>query len=149
MARGFVLLEVIVSLTILGVAVAALMRSFTQSFRAAKIMEIQTQASFLAQQLMDEFEVYPPAERSADAGFGDSYPNYWYRVKKEYVTPHYRLPGGKNDIDRFFATRMLTIEIHYQDATIKDFVATRVNTAIVGFEKFSQGTKQSYSQERQ
>lgn len=142
---GFVLLEVIVSLTILGVAVAFLMRSFTDSFNSAKKMEIYTQASFLAQQLMDEFEVYPPAENKVEAGFGDSYPGYSYRATKTYVTPRYRLRGGNKEIERFFATRMLEIEIHYKDETSKDFVACKVSTSIVGFEKFSPQTKVSYS----
>ncbi|MEN6625369.1 MAG: type II secretion system protein [Candidatus Sumerlaeia bacterium] len=150
--RGaFVLLEVIVSLTILGMAVAALMRSFTQSFRAARIMEIETQASFLAQQLMDEFEVYPPmGEKVIEAGFGAGYPEYSYRVEKKYVEPHYKLPGsGKTDIEQFFAMRQLTIEIHYQDEAIALHPAIRVRTAIVGFEKFSTATKASYSTEKQ
>lgn len=143
---GFVLLEVIVSLTILGVAVAFLMRSFTDSFQSAKKMEIYTQASFLAQQLMDEFEVYPPKENRVEAGFGNSYPGYSYRVTKTYVEPKYnRLKTGKNEIQRFFATRMLEIEVHYQDEAIHDFVACKVSTAIVGFEKFSPQTKVSYS----
>ncbi len=145
---GFVLLEVVVSLTILGMAVAFLMRSFTDSLNSARKMEVYTQASFLAQQLMDEFEVYPPAENTVEAGFGDAYPGYSYRVTKQYIEPRYRLSKGKSEINRFFKTRMLEIEIHYQDPSssrAKDFVACKVSTAIVGFEKFSPQTKLSYS----
>lgn len=137
------------SLTILGMAVAFLMRSFTDSIHSAKKMEIYTQASFLAQQLMDEFEVYPPRENTVEAGFGDTYPGYSYKATKTYVEPRYRLSGGKKEISRFFAARMLTIEVHYQDGTTKDFVACKVSTAIVGFEKFSPQTKVSYSTKTQ
>ncbi len=143
--HGFVLLEVLLSLTILGVGVVALMSSFNQSFNAARVMEIQTQASFLAQQLMDELEVYPPTESEVSAGFGEGYPFFWYHLRKEYEEPQYReLRRSQHDVEQFFAIRRITITIHYDDGRLT-FVPMRVETALIGFEKFSPNTKRSYS----
>ncbi len=87
--RGFVLLEVIISLTILAVTVAAVLRSFSQSLSALRILEVQTQAEFFAQQLLDEFEINPPREGVTEMGFGDDYAAYSYVVDVEYIAPDY------------------------------------------------------------
>ena len=145
---GFALVEVILALTILGIAVSALMHSFTQSFQATRVMEIQTQAAMLAQQLMEEYEVRPPQEELIEAGFGPSYPTFWYQVRMEYVEPQYPRQGRQDrEIEQYFAMRRLDITIHYRDLTDprRDFIPLRVSTAIVGFEKYSADTKRSYT----
>ncbi len=142
---AFVLIEVVLALTILGIAVAALMRSFMQSFDAARVMEIQTQAGFLAEQLMEELEVFPPEGEETEAGFGPNYPNFSYQVHKEYIEPSYpRLRRTESEVDQFFAQRRLTITIRYEDEK-RAYNVLRVTSAIVGFEKFSANTKRSYA----
>ncbi|HOR28257.1 MAG TPA: prepilin-type N-terminal cleavage/methylation domain-containing protein [Candidatus Sumerlaeota bacterium] len=145
--RGFVLLEVLLSLTILGMAVAAFMHSFTQSLRSARLMEIRTQAMFFADQLMDEFEIFPPASgRRTEGGFGEDYAPYYYEVEMKVEEPRYRLRDEPEEVERFFATRVYTLEIYYRDESMAEpLLAARVSSAVVGFEKFSSQTKQSYA----
>ena len=146
--EAFVLLEVLLSLTILGIATAAFMHSFTQSLKAARLMEIQTQATFLAEQIMEELEVYPPHPAGPDrieAGFGEAYPEYYYLLERRYEEPRYReLRNVDDQVERFFALRHIHLEIHYDDGKEK-MVPLTINTAIVGFEKFSLQTRQSYA----
>lgn len=147
-SRAFVLLEVIVAMAILGVAVAAFMRSFTQSLHAAKQMEIHTQAQFFARQLLDEFEIFPPEEGETEGGFGEDYPFYFYRVDVRYVEPDYnrRVLEVPDDVEQLFAMREITLEIFYQDARMTDPVRpVHLETAIMGLEKFSFESKRSYA----
>ena len=143
--RAFVLLEVIVSLAILGFAVAALMRSFYQSIATARQMEVQTQAVFLAQQLLDEFEIFTPREGITEGGFGDGLSAYSYRVEMEYMHPKYRKVKD-DDIDRFFAQREYHLEIYYDNGKTKPFMPIALDSAVMSFEKFSFNTKQSYAE---
>lgn len=143
--RAFVLLEAIVSLAILGFAVAALMRSYYVSMAQARAMQVQTQAVFLAQQLLDEFEIFTPREGKSEGGFGDDLPEFSYRVEMKYERPKYRRVND-NAIDRYFALRRYHLEIHYDDGRRKPYVALALDTAVVGFEKFSYQTKQSYAE---
>jgi type II secretion system protein I len=107
---GFVLLEVLLSLMILGIAVAAFMRSFTQSLAAAKRIEVQSQAALLARKLMDQMEMTPPADGSSDGDFGTNYPAYTYRVTMEYEEPNYGKLDGDDGIEQYYAMRQVEIE---------------------------------------
>lgn len=144
--RAFVLLEVIVSLAILGFAVGALMRSFTLSMGQAQRMQIQTQATFLAQQLLDEFEIFTPRQGKTEGGFGDDLAEFSYAVEMKYVFPKYRKVDDSG-VDRYFATKRYHLEVYYQkDNRSKRITAVVLDTAVVGFEKFSFQTKQSYAE---
>jgi hypothetical protein len=143
---GFVLLEVIISLTILGFAVAALMRSFTLSFDAARTMEVQTQAMFFADQLMDYFEIMPPAEGVQVGGFGDDYKFYSYRVEVRYERPEYRDLDIPANIEQLFLLRRYKLQIFYDNGRLKNAVtALTLESAIIGFEKFSYQSKMTYA----
>ena len=142
---GFVLLEVLVSLTILGVTVAACMRSFTQSISAIRQVELKTQANFFAQQLLAEFEVFPPEEGVWEGGFGEDYEHYFWRAEVSYESPHYRQVLGDETIDQYFSDRVVTLQIFHDDGRgrgAKRLLSLR--TAIVGFEKFSFRSKLAY-----
>lgn len=141
--RAFVLLEVLVSLMILGIAVAAIMRSFTQSLGAVRLMTVQTQAQFFAMQLMNEIEISPPYEGSSQGNFGQEFKAYTYRIDVKYEAPYYPLEGVK-DVQRFIPLRRVVITIYYNDGIHKSSVPLNMETAIIGFEKMSQMTKQSY-----
>ena len=143
---GFVLLEALVSIAILGFVVMACMRSFTQSLQAARLMEIQTQGMFFAQQLMSEFEIHPPVEDVSEGEFGDDYASYYYTVNLEIVEPDYGRLDSDDHIDKFFDMRQMSIEILYQDDRMNNPLRiVTVDCAITGFEKFSSETKLSYS----
>ena len=142
---AFVLLEVIVALAILGFAVAALMRSFYQSIAQAQRMQAQTQAVFLAQQLLDEFEIFSPREGVTEGGFGDDLSEFSYRVEMKYERPKYRKVDD-DGVDRFFAQRTYNLQIFYDDGKVKPYIAMSLDSAIMGFEKFSYVTKRSYAE---
>lgn len=142
--NGFVLLEVILSLTILGFSVAAFMRSFNQSLQAAKRMEIQTQAMFFAQQLMDYFEIVPPREGTAEGGFGVDYKYYSYQVDLRYENPEYDWKFDTDGVEQFFAERPYKIRIIYNDGNHAPYVAFTAESSIVGFEKFEPASKAAY-----
>ena len=142
--RGFVLLEVILSLTILGFSVAAFMRSFNQSLRAAQRMEIQTQAMFFAQQLMDYFEIAPPKEGTSEGGFGVDYKYYSYQVDLSYEDPEYDWKFDTDGVEQFFAQRPYKIRIIYNDGNHNPYVAFTAESSIVGFEKFEPASKAAY-----
>ena len=141
---GFVLLEVLVSLLILGVSLAAIMRSFTRSLAAVQVMEVQTQAQFFAMQLMHEFEINPPIEGNSTGNFGDDFKNYSWEITVRYVQPKYGRLAGVKDVERFFPMREVSLTIRYNDGTHKPLTPLSMETAIVGFEKMSSETKRSY-----
>lgn len=61
---GFVLLEVLVSMVILGIAMATMMRSFTLSIAAIRNNDVTTQATVLAETLLQSLEAEPPKKGS-------------------------------------------------------------------------------------
>ena len=142
--NGFVLLEVILSLTILGIAVTAFMRSFNQSAQATRLMTVQTQAQFFARQLMEEFEISPPFEGEHEGGFGDDYREYYWRATVIYEEPDYGGDLEDDNVKQFNVLRLLDIEIHYDNGRSAPWVPVRVETAIVNYERFTKKSKQSY-----
>src|SRR5690349_15683206 len=142
---GFVLLEVLLSLLILGIAVAAFMRSFTQSLSAARRIDVQTQAAFLAQRLLNQMEVTPPIEGKTSGGFGDEFKNFSYLVTLEYDEPKYGKLDGDDNIEQYFPVRNVEVEIDYDDKVHTPFQALKFKSALLGFEKFTFNSKQSYA----
>jgi len=61
---GFTLVEVLVSIAVLGVVVLPLMGIFTQSLRSVQAGRVQVTAAFHAQRLMDEFILADAAGRT-------------------------------------------------------------------------------------
>lgn len=142
--QGFVLIEVLVSLMILGISLMAITRSLTQSMKAVRLIEIKTQAQFFAMQVMHKMEIDPPYEGDDEGGFGDDYKEYSFRIHVEYERPKYGRIEGAREVERFFPFRRVTISINYQDKTHPLFTPLTVETALIGFEKFSAPTKQTY-----
>lgn len=142
--RAFILLEVVISLTIMAVAVSVALRSFSQSLRAARLLEVRTQAVFFAHQLLDEFEINPPPLGTSEGGFGDDFAPYYYTVTVDYAQPEYTEINYNENVSNFFPMRLMTIEISYDDGRHKPIHAVRLDTAIMGFERFSQEFKRQF-----
>ncbi len=140
-SKSFVLLEVLIALTILGVTVSAILRSFSQSLSAVRRIEVQTQAAFFAHQLLDEFEINPPDEGTTEGGFGDAYREYSYVATVRYEMPDYGESRVHKDIGQFFPLRLVAIEINYDNGRNAPFQAASIHSAIMGFERFSEQAK--------
>lgn len=88
---GFVLLEVIVSMVILGVSLATLMRSFTLSMNAIRRNDITTQGCVLCESLLQDLEVRPPSAKVTRGTFEDQgFPQFSYEVEYEEETIRYK-----------------------------------------------------------
>jgi hypothetical protein len=141
---SFVLVEVLMAIAILGISCVAFMKSFSYSLNAARKMEIVIQATFFANQLLDEFEIFPPEVGTTEGNFGEDFPHFFYSVKMEYVDPNYHDIEEPDDIGRFFAERRVHLEVYYNDNIHHPYRAIVLETAIMGFEKFSNESKLSY-----
>lgn len=78
--RGFVLLEVIVSLAILGIALSMVMKSLTISLRAAQRSQRVTMATILARDLIEKWELKPPPTGTSREDFGKEFPGLSFEV---------------------------------------------------------------------
>lgn len=84
--RSFVLLEVTLSLIILAVAMAAVLRAFVIGFDSIKMNKVAMTASVLAETMLDDLEIVPPGEGKVtgrfdvDPRFGEGYERFsWER----------------------------------------------------------------------
>ena len=82
-AGGFTLLEVMAAVAIIAIALVPLLRSQTQSIRAAGVSQNLTMATLLARILMTDIETEPfPEEGEVDGDFEDlGFPQFSYRVE--------------------------------------------------------------------
>lgn len=91
-ASGFVLLEVIVAMVILGISIATIMRSFTLSLAAIRANDATTRATVLAQTALQTMEAEPPEKGRTRGDFElDGFPDYSYEVETEDEKIKYRI----------------------------------------------------------
>ncbi len=150
--NGFVLLEVILSVMILGIAIAALLRSFTVSLASARKAQIVTTATLLAQQILEEYEVIPPESDHMEGSFGSAeesfdqdmaaremkqFQNYYYRVDVEEVPVEYEDITYMTRDSELDILKKISITIIYDDGHLKRFTPVRVETYLTATEKFS------------
>jgi type II secretory pathway pseudopilin PulG len=140
--RGFILLEVIISLIIVSVTIAAILRSFSISIRGASNAEIATIGSILAEQLLDTYEIQMPEEDEVTNDFSeDGFPNYYYEVtfEEEPVDyPHIRL---ENKVDEFNELIKITINVYYDNGQRNVYRAAELVSYVMPFEKFTYASR--------
>ncbi len=79
--RGFTLLEILISISIIAIALLAANKMHSRTLSMANFGKFYTTAPLLAQYKMAEFRVTPKAELADDAGdFGDDHPGYSWKV---------------------------------------------------------------------
>jgi len=84
---GFTLLEVMVALSIIAIALAAVLGLQSQSISLASEAKFGTTASLLAQKKMAEILAETPADVKSDSGdFGDDFPAYAWQSTVNDVT---------------------------------------------------------------
>lgn len=155
---GFILLEVILSMMILGIAIAALMRSFTTSLATVRKAQILTTSCLLAQQILEEYEVIPPQEDHMEGNFSspaedqgyyksdekptsDPYKYYYWIVDVEDVEVDYPDFSLKGDSDELENLTRISVTILYDDGRLKQFTPVRVETYLTTVEKFTYNSK--------
>lgn len=138
---GMVLMEVLVSLVILGVSVAALMQSFTVSMSAIRKNSITTQACVLAESVLQAMEVDPPEQRKVTGTFEDQgLPKYSYTLELEEEELRYRnLRSSAKDAE-LKPLKRVRLTIHYEDHR-KPFNPVQVETALLPLERFTQRSR--------
>lgn len=150
--RGFVLLEVILSIVILGLAMAAVLRSFTLSLSAARKAQVVTKACFLAEQILEEYEVIPPQGDHAEGDFSEGieedyssedeagtemYRNYYWTMDAEEVEVDYEDISFERDREEFEALTKVTVTIIYDNNRQKRFTPVRIETYLSNADKFT------------
>jgi len=155
---GFVLLEVILSIIILGIAVSAFLRSFTVSLAAAKKAQIVTTACLLCQQVIEEYEVIPPQDDHSEGTFGTSsdelylgsdyknkgtttFENYYWVVDVEDVEVEYPDITFESSDEEYDMLTKITVSIIYDDGRLKRFTPVTVETYLTNTEKFTYASK--------
>ena len=84
---GFTLLEVMVAMSIIAIALTAVLGSQSQSVSLASEAKFSTTAALLAQNKMAETEWGNRLDLSSDSGdFGDDFPDYNWEVNVEDVS---------------------------------------------------------------
>ena len=94
-SRGFTLLEVMISLSILAIGLVAVMQLFSSSLRNAKVSQDYTKAIFAARQMMEEILVEAEdLEGFEDSGEFENLPDYFWTVRSELFEPE-EMDGGE------------------------------------------------------
>jgi prepilin-type N-terminal cleavage/methylation domain-containing protein len=143
--RGFVLLEVIVSVAILGIAVSTILRSFTLSLDASRRSEIYSTSVMLAENLLEEIQVTPPSEGEYKGEFGPDYPGYRFIVVREDEDLKYDSVRGYRDKKDLYPLRRVHLEIFYKNESRKMSMRTlNIESAVLGLQKFSDEALKEY-----
>ncbi len=143
-ASAFILLEVMIALVILGVGVAALMRSFTISLEAARQAEIINTATLLAESFLDEIQVAPPAEEHVAGTFGENYPGYSFDLTTIVEEIDYRSIKRAREAKNFRELRRVHLDVYYEHPRRGRFRTVSVDSALSGITKFTEGAMQEY-----
>ena len=143
--RSFVLMEVLVSVVILGIALAAVLRCCTNALKALSRDRTLAQAVLLAQGLIEDFEIEPPEEDATIEGdFGPDFPGFSYIAEFKFEKIDYRAVDMEIGLRRkeFVPVCRLNLSIYYEPDNARE--ARRVlyiETALTALEKYASQTK--------
>lgn len=133
-----VLLEVIVSLVILGISVATLMRSFTISMTAIRKNDVTTQACLLAESLVQDFEINPPKTKTARGSFEEmGYPKFFWNMDIKEEEIKYRNLKTKSRVDNLKPLQKMHVTITYDDGRLKKFSPVDMEVYLMPIERFT------------
>ena len=131
------MLEVLVSLVILGITVATLLRSFTLSLEAARRSDTVNTATLLAQDLIEELQVSPPRQGHYQGDFGPEHSGFVYdlTVKEEEID--YKDVRRTREIKDFRPLKTVHLEVFHDDGRGERARMIRLDSAVMGLQKFS------------
>lgn len=81
--NGFTLLEVMIAISILAIALTALLGNQSQSLRLAEESRFAFTASLLIKEKLADFQISGEELSSTEGDFGDDYPGYFWSVEVE------------------------------------------------------------------
>jgi prepilin-type N-terminal cleavage/methylation domain-containing protein len=139
---GFALMEVLVSLVILGLTVAAVMQSFTMSVKAIRRNDMVTQACMLAETLIQDLNVQPPTTRFINGNFeAMGFPQYSYEVETREEEPNARDAGAKTSIEGLRSLVICRMKIRYTDSQTRMSDVLSSTFLLMPIERFSAEAK--------
>lgn len=142
-AAGFVLLEVIVAMVILGISIATIMRSFTLSLAAIRKNDETTLATVLAETALQSMEAEPPRKGKSSGSFeGDGYPRYGYDVVSSKEKLKYRLKTESRP-KNLRELQEINLTISYDDPRGKTTYPSDAFLILAPLERFSYESKRS------
>ena len=152
--RAFVLLDVILSITILSVVVVTALRVFHQSISTVRRSDIVSRAAMYADAKMLEFSLEEPEDGRHEGFFGDEafydpdlFPDaedfQWAATveSQEIDYPDVRLAG--RDEERMMPLTQVHLQVIHDDGRggFAPWVAVEINTYLMGHGRFSQNAR--------
>ncbi len=156
--RAFVLLDVILSITILTIVALASLRAFHQSLEAVRRSEVSARATMYAEAKLQELELDPPEDGANLSGtFADEpfyrdetrWPDaarYRYEIEVTGEPVRYRhVSLARRDQDRLVSLRRVTMRVVYLggDRGVGSWVPVTIDTYLLGNERFSHEARQA------
>lgn len=140
--RAFALMEVIVALTILGVSVGAIMRSFTISMAAIRKNDVSQQAFILAESLLQTLEASPVDKGKTSGDFSEEgFPNFQWELEIKEEEIRYRNLKTTNRVENLRNLKHVKLRIIYDDRRLKRQVPVEVDLILPPIERFSYESK--------
>jgi type II secretory pathway pseudopilin PulG len=137
-----VLLEVVVSLVILGIAVATIMRSFTISMAAIRKNDVSVQSFILAESMLQTLEVTPPQKGKLTGSFeADGLPNYTWEMNAKEEEIKYKHLKTASRIENLKPLHHVNLTITYDDHRNKVQTPIQVDLILPPIERFSYQSK--------
>lgn len=141
-SSGFILLEVIISLVILGVSVATLMRSITISMAAIKRNDITNQAAVLAEQLMQDIELRTPTTKVTRGDFAEQgFPRYDYLLEYREEPIRYTRIRTTGKVSNLRPLRHATLRVYYEDGRMRRLEVLHLELYLPPIERFDYQSK--------
>ena len=113
---AFILLEVLISVVIIGVSVVALMKGLLISMDTLRKVRMNETAIYLARSVMDDFQIEPPADGDYEGHFadddryGEAFNGWYWELQVEADEPDYdKAPRGRmlSGIELLYYTRLI------------------------------------------
>ena len=108
--RGFTLLEILLAISILGVAVTVIMQQFSAGMKIARMSQSYTTATIYAKQKLEELQVEEEMREGEESG--DFEDGYQYRVS---ITPYEDYIEDDEDSELF---DLLPLEMYHLEAVV-------------------------------
>ncbi|MBN1868654.1 type II secretion system protein [Candidatus Sumerlaeota bacterium] len=143
-AHAFVLLEVLVSLAILGIALSMVMKSLTTSLKAAKWSQQITTATVLARGLIEGWEIEPPVPGDLSSTFAPDHPRYSYEATYWPEEISYADRSDLADLDPVSPLRRVSVRVYFgsdESKRGKRQEVLRFETALIESEVFDVDSK--------